>query len=109
MVDVGRLDVAEGKEVELDRVLLVADGDKVTVGKPTVEGTRVLATSRGDGREKKIIVFKFKAKARYRNKAGHRQYYTRLAINSIVTPDSEKAAPARRTRRSKNEVKEDGA
>lgn len=70
--------------VELDRVFLIADGDKVTVGKPTIAGAKVLASVVGDGRKKKVIVFKYKPKVRYRRKKGHRQSYTRLAINEIV-------------------------
>lgn len=70
--------------VELDRVYLIADGDKVTVGKPTIAGAKVLASVVGDGRKKKVIVFKYKSKVRYRRKKGHRQQYTRLAISEIV-------------------------
>ncbi len=70
--------------VELDRVFLIADGDKVTVGKPTIAGAKVLASVVGDSRKKKVIVFKYKPKVRYRRKKGHRQSYTRLAINEIV-------------------------
>ena len=68
----------------MDKVLLIADGDKVTVGTPTINGARVVATSQGEGKAKKIIVFKYKSKVRYRRKTGHRQFYTRLAIDSIV-------------------------
>ncbi len=102
------LDVAEGKTVELDRVLLVADGDKVTVGKPTIEGAKVIATSQGDGKAKKIIVFKFKSKIRYRKKTGHRQPYSRLTIDQIVGAGVEAAKPVKRARR-KKEVVADGA
>ena len=83
-IDVERLDVAEGSTVELDRVLLIADGDKVKVGTPTVDGAKVIATSQGEGRTRKVIVFKYKPKVRYRKKTGHRQFYTRLVIDRIV-------------------------
>ena len=86
-IDVERLDVAEGSTVELDRVLLIADDDKVTVGMPIVNGAKVIATSLGEGKEKKIIVFKYKPKVRYRKKTGHRQLYTRLTIDKIVEPE----------------------
>ena len=99
----------EGSPVELDRVLLIGDGEKVTVGKPVVDGAKVLATSQGDARSKKIIVFKYKPKVRYRKKTGHRQFYTRLAIDRIVTAESEAAKPARRAPRRKKEVTADGA
>ncbi len=78
--------MAEGNTVDLDRVLLIADDDKVTVGTPTIDGAKVIATSQGEGKGKKIIVFKYKPKVRYRKKTGHRQLYTRLAIDRIVEP-----------------------
>ncbi len=87
-IDVERLDIAEGNIVELDRVLLIADDDKVTVGTPIVDGAKVIATSQGEGKGKKIIVFKYKPKVRYRKKTGHRQLYTRLTIDKIVEPES---------------------
>ena len=74
----------EGKTVTLDRVHLVADGDKVVVGTPTVEGARVIADIVDQGKKDKVIVFKYKAKTRYRKKTGHRQQYTRLSIKEIV-------------------------
>ena len=85
-IDIERLDVAEGDTVELDRVLLIVDGDKMIVGTPTVDGAKVVATSQGEGKGKKIIVFKYKPKVRYRKKTGHRQLYTTLAIERIVEP-----------------------
>ena len=91
------MDVAEGNTVELDRVLLITEGDTVTVGTPTIEGAKVVATSQGEGKGKKIIVFKYKPKVRYRKKTGHRQLYTRLTIDKIVKP-------AKKARRSKKEV-----
>ena len=90
-IDVERLDVAEGNTVELDRVLLISDNDKVTVGTPIVDGAKVIATSQGEGKGKKIIVFKYKPKVRYRKKTGHRQLYTRLTIDKIVEPEGSSA------------------
>ena len=87
IVDVERLDVAEGNAVDLDRVLLIADDERVTVGTPVIEGAKVVATSQGEGKGKKITVFKYKPKVRYRKKTGHRQLYTRLVIDKIVEPD----------------------
>ena len=97
----------EGNIVELDKVLLIADGDKVTVGTPTVDGAKVIATSQGNGRGKKIIVFKYKPKVRYRKKTGHRQPYTRLAIDRIVSPEAVPGEP-KKVRRRKKEVIESG-
>jgi len=91
---VERLDAAEGAKVNLDRVLLVADGDKVTVGTPTVDGAKVVATSQGEGKGKKIIVLKYKPKVRYHKKTGHRQLYTRLTIDKIVAPKGVKQSGA---------------
>ena len=108
VIDVERLDVAEGKTIELDRVLLVADGEKVTVGKPVVEGVKVVATSQGNGKGEKIIVFKYKPKVRYRNKTGHRQFYTRLAIDKIIEPGSKPDKPVKKARRTKKEVVNSG-
>ena len=109
-IDVGRLDVAEGSNTELDKVLLIADGDKVTVGTPTIEGAKVIATSQGNGKGKKIIVFKYKPKVRYRKKTGHRQLYTRLVIDKIVEPGAISDEPTKKARRrKKKEVIQDGA
>ncbi len=88
IIDVERLDVAEGNTVELDKVLLIANGDKVTVGTPIIDRAKVIATSKGEGKAKKIIVLKYKPKVRYRKKTGHRQLYTRLAIDKIIEPEA---------------------
>ncbi len=80
--------------MELEKVLLIADGDNVTVGRPAIEGARVLATAKGNGRDKKIIVFKYKAKVRYRRKTGHRQHFTTISIDKILPPGAEAPKPA---------------
>ena len=101
--------MAEGSTVELDRVLLIADGDKVTVGKPVIDGAKVLAKAQSNGRGDKVIVFKYKPKVRYRRKIGHRQLFTRLLIDKIMPPGAAEAAkPVKRTRRKKKEVTADG-
>ena len=107
-IDVERLEVAEGKTVDLDRVLLIGDGTKVTVGAPTVDGAKVVATSQGEGKGDKLIVFKYKPKVRYRKKTGHRQFYTRLVIDKIIEPGAAKAKPPKKAQ-PKKEVTEDGA
>jgi len=104
---VERLDVAEGGTIELDRVLLIADGNKVTVGTPTIDGAKVIATSQGEGKDEKIIVFKYKPKVRYRRKTGHRQLYTRLVIDKIVEPEAAKTRKKVSSR--KEEVIKSGA
>jgi len=93
-------------------VLLIADGDKVTVGKPVIDGARVLATVKQNGRGKKIIVFKYKPKVRYRRKSGHRQNFTSLSIDNILPPGVEAPKPVKKkrtTRRKKKEETADGA
>ena len=99
----------EGSTVELDRVLLIADDDKVTVGQPVIDGAKVLATAQRNGRGEKIIVFKYKPKVRYRRKTGHRQLFTRLVIDKILPPGAEETKPVKRTRRRKKEEPADGA
>lgn len=95
----------------MDKVLLLADGDNITVGKPLVEGARVMATVKQNGRGDKIIVFKYKAKVRYRRKNGHRQQFTSLSIDKILPAGAEDIKPVKKaTRRKKAEEKvEDGA
>lgn len=81
---VDRLSAQEGTAVELDRVLLLSDGERRLVGTPTVPGARVVATVLKQELGDKVIVFKYKAKTRYRRKRGHRQGYTRLHIREIL-------------------------
>ena len=101
--------MAEGDTVEIEKVLLVADDGKVTVGTPTVDGAKVIATSQGEGKGKKIIVFKYKPKVRYRKKTGHRQFYTRLAIDRIIGPEAIQGEPVKKVRQRKRKVTENGA
>jgi large subunit ribosomal protein L21 len=72
-----------GDSVDLADVLLVADGENVTVGQPVVENAKVTAKIAEQGRDKKIIVFKKKKRKGYRLKQGHRQSYTALKIENI--------------------------
>jgi len=89
-------------------VLLIADGDRLTIGRPVVDGAKVIATSQGENKGKKITVLKYKPKVRYRKKTGHRQLYTRLLIDQIVVPGAAEEKP-KRARRRKKEVVTDGA
>ena len=91
-IDVDRLAVAEGQDIELSKVLLIADGKDTVVGNPTIEGAKVVATCLSEGKGDKVIVFKYKPKVRYRRKKGHRQIYSKLEIKEIVRP-GEEAAP----------------
>ncbi len=83
ILDVEKLPVEVDGSVELGRVLLVADGQQVRVGTPTVPGARVLARVVKQDRRRKILVFKYKPKVNYRRRYGHRQPYTRLRIEKI--------------------------
>lgn len=83
-VVIEKLDEAEvGKEVVLDQVLMIADGDKATVGTPTVAGATVVAKVVAQKRLPKIIVFKKKAKTGYTKLQGHRQYVTEIEVVDI--------------------------
>lgn len=74
--------VGEGA-VTFDQVLLIADGEKVAIGTPTVSGASVQATVIENGKAEKKIVFRYKSKTRYRKKKGHRQAYTKVQITKI--------------------------
>ena len=91
---VERLSGDVGDAVELDDVVLLCRDGDVTLGKPTVLGAKVRAEIIDQGRDKKIVVFKYKAKTRYRKKQGHRQTYTDIRITDI-------SLDRRRTRRRK--------
>src|SRR4030042_413736 len=108
-IEIDRLETDEGKTVKLDKVLLLADGDNITVGKPFVDGARVMATVKQNGKGDKIIIFKYKAKVRYRRKNGHRQLFTSLNIDKILPAGVEDVKPVKRVRRKKTEEKADGA
>jgi large subunit ribosomal protein L21 len=82
-IEVDRLKVEEGAQIEIDQVLLLSDGDEVHVGAPTVDGATVKATVQEHTKGRKILVFKYIPRERYRRKRGHRQHYTRLHIDEI--------------------------
>ncbi len=84
-IEVDRLPEEAGKVIELNDVLMVSDGSTAEIGKPTVAGAKVVATVLEQIKAPKIIVFKYKSRQRYRVKTGHRQQYTRLMIEEIVS------------------------
>jgi len=90
-VKVERLEADEGSPVVFGEVLLVGDGSEVRVGTPLVEDAQVRATALGQGRGKKVIVYKFKRRKGYHKKQGHRQDYTLVQIDEVVM-DSESRA-----------------
>ena len=78
-----KLDAEAGSEVTFDKVLLVADGEKITAGAPYVEGATVEANLEKNGKGKKIRVFKYKAKKNERKKIGHRQPYSKVTVTAV--------------------------
>jgi large subunit ribosomal protein L21 len=99
-IQVDRLDVQPGDSINLERILLVADGDDATIGQPVVDGATVSAQVLGQDRGPKLIVFKYKPKARSRVKNGFRAELTTLRITDIAfggksaAKDAEKAQKA---------------
>jgi large subunit ribosomal protein L21 len=89
VLDVDKLPVDEGSSTELTDVLAVSKDGELIVGSPLVPEASVIAEVRDQHRDKKVIVFKYKRKVRYRRKKGHRQPYTRLAITAIVLDGQE--------------------
>ena len=73
----------EGATVELDQVLMVADGDKVSVGTPTLDKAKVTATIRAQGRGDKVEIVKFRRRKHSRSQMGHRQSYTEIEVTDI--------------------------
>jgi len=82
-IRVEKLPAGRGEKVTLDEVLLVSDGDNVTVGNPHVKDARVTATVQAQGRGPKVKIVKFKRRKGYLRQKGHRQSYTELAITGI--------------------------
>ena len=78
-----KLDAEEGASVELDKVLMIADGDKVNIGTPLVDGGKVTATVKAHGRGDKVEIMKFRRRKHHQKRTGHRQYYTELEITGI--------------------------
>ena len=85
ILHVENLNIEEGGEVVFDKVLLVSGDDgAITVGKPYVKGATVKASVLKNGKSKKIVVFKYKAKKNQRKKRGHRQPFTRVEIKELA-------------------------
>ncbi|MGH8677138.1 MAG: 50S ribosomal protein L21 [Burkholderiales bacterium] len=82
-VKVEQLPAEVGSTVVMNQVLMLADGDKVSIGKPLVEGASVKATVIGHGRHDKVRIFKLRRRKNSRRQAGHRQNYTEIQIDKI--------------------------
>ncbi|WP_370217133.1 50S ribosomal protein L21 [Thalassolituus sp.] len=79
-----KLEVATGENVELEKVLLIGNGDDVKIGAPVVEGAKVTAEVVNHGRHKKVKIMKFKRRKHHMKQMGHRQWFTELKITSIA-------------------------
>ena len=86
---VEKLPYEVGEQIQLEKVLLLSGNDDVTIGQPTVKDVSVKATVVEQFRGKKILVWKYRPSKRYRRRQGHRQSYTRLRVDEIVTGSSE--------------------
>ena len=85
-----------GSAIKFDEILMIGDGENIQIGHPLVDGASVEGHIVDQGRGKKIIVFKYKRRKRYRRKHGHRQQFTAIQIDSILTkgkPAPKKAEP----------------
>jgi large subunit ribosomal protein L21 len=80
---VEKLPVEAGSSVDIDDVLMIGDGDKVTIGAPRVDGGKVTATVVSHGRHDKIEIVKFKRRKHHQKRTGHRQDYTEIEITNI--------------------------
>ena len=88
VIDVDRLHLAAGESINLDEVLLLVDGDAITVGTPVIKGLTVIAKVVEHFKGEKTYNFHYKPKKRIRQKTGHRQQYTRLEIKTFETAKS---------------------
>ena len=104
-VFVNRLQTEEGKKVSFDNVLLLGDGDKVTVGAPAIDGAQVSAKVLKHLKGDKVIVFKKKRRKGYRVKNGHRQSLTEIVIESIAASGAKKAAPKKEVKKAEPKAK----
>ena len=82
-VRVEKLDAAEGDSVELDKVLMIVDGDDIKIGAPAIEGGKVTAEVKTHGRSDKVNIIKFRRRKHHMKRQGHRQAYTELEITGI--------------------------
>jgi len=106
VLKIEKLPDTEGKAIFFKEVLLVSDGKRVDIGMPFVEGARVEGKIRAHGKAKKVIVFRYKSKTRYRKKKGHRQPYTEVEITKITTTKVAKESKAAKVSRVAKATKE---
>lgn len=107
VLSIEKLGVEAGEKVTFDKVLVVNDGTGVSVGAPCVAGASVNATVVENGKGKKVVIFKYKAKKDYRKKQGHRQPYTMVQIDEITVDGKVISAPAQEKTADASEQKAD--
>lgn len=84
VLTVDKIDAEKGTKIDVDTVLLVSDGDKISVGAPYVKGAKVQIVVEDSFRDKKVLVLKYKSKKDYHRLIGHRQHYTNIRVEDIV-------------------------
>ena len=84
VLTVDKLDAEKGTKIDIDTVLLVSDGDKISVGAPYVKGAKVTVVVEESFKDKKVLVFKYKSKKDYHRTIGHRQQYTKVRVESVT-------------------------
>lgn len=84
LIQVDKIDAEKGNKIDVSEVLLVSDGEKVSVGTPYVKGATVKLTVQDDVRDNKVLVYKYKSKKDYHRMIGHRQEYTMVKVDEIV-------------------------
>ena len=84
LIQVDKIDAEDGSSLDIDSVLLVSDGDKISVGTPFVKGAKVSAVVENSFRDKKVLVYKYKSKKDYHRLIGHRQEYTNIRVKDIT-------------------------
>ena len=84
LIQVDKIEAEDGAKIDIDSVLLVSDGDKISVGAPYVKGAKVSAVVENSFRDRKVLVFKYKSKKDYHRLIGHRQEYTNIRVKDIT-------------------------
>jgi large subunit ribosomal protein L21 len=83
IIRVEKLEAEAGASLDLDQVLMIGDGDNITIGTPVVKGAKVAVKVRAHGRADKVMIIKFRRRKHYRKQQGHRQHYTEIEITGI--------------------------
>ena len=102
-----KLNVEDGANVELDKVLILGEGSDIKVGTPYIDGAKIMGRVVESGKAKKVVIFKYKSKKDYRKKQGHRQPYTMIEILSLdgKAPAKKSAPKAEKVEEQAEEVK----